>query len=157
MATLQTNKTALGYELRCGEAVVEAVRQPDLYFIIECAGKKHKGYLKNLKKIFLASLGIEATEALAPPKPQRAAANRAARELSQAEECQKRIDEADTRIEQINLWVHAYNLESVAVRMGAERHPYVLPPGEAPDPPLELCFHPARKQYVWPCRYEDGM
>jgi hypothetical protein len=39
------------YRLEYGGVTVDAVRQPDLYFVISLDGKEHKGYLKQLKDI----------------------------------------------------------------------------------------------------------
>jgi hypothetical protein len=42
------------YELRLGDHVIVATRQPDLYFKIHLGGTDHKGYLYDLKKKFQA-------------------------------------------------------------------------------------------------------
>ena len=63
------------YELSLGRGkekqTVLANRQPDLYFVIELSGEKHKGYLKDLKAKFLewAQGPQESAPIVVPEKP----------------------------------------------------------------------------------------
>jgi hypothetical protein len=52
--SVKATKTPLGYTLSLDGKSVFAERQPDLYFVIDLDGQKHKGYLKNLKDVFSA-------------------------------------------------------------------------------------------------------
>lgn len=68
---------------------------------------------------------------------------------------QRKIDTADDRREQVRRWCITYNQETVAVRFGATRTHYKLPPGPPPYPPLDQCYDPVRGQYMWPHKYRD--
>jgi hypothetical protein len=182
------------YEFRFGDKMVKAVRLPDLYFVIELDGVKHKGYLKDLKLKFLVWAQGGAVEAMPAKRPRgpapepeapAAAGSTAVREV--VEEAveeepettfeepryktprppptapwevreQWRIDNADSRFEQVRIWVACYNAETTMMEKEKrmQRRVITLPPGPKPSPSLPATYNPAKDRYLWPNRYEAG-